>query len=131
MAVSDLIQQARTRFGQSPSVLLRADEPTGEKPWEMLVTDEHTEHYLAIKTGGDSDRGMLTGALGVGGVTVLLMCSILILSGNRWHFDRSNLSSRSVRYSVPVGNPPSTPLADTLQPPHPRSLFRSQRQALP
>jgi hypothetical protein len=82
MAVSDLIQQARTRFGQSPSVLLRADEPTGEKPWEMFVTDEHTEHYLAIKTGGDSDRGMLTGALGVGGVTVLLMCFILILSGN-------------------------------------------------
>jgi hypothetical protein len=82
MAVSDLIQQARTRFGQSPSVLLRADETTGEKPWEMFVTDEHTEHYLAIKTGGDSDRGMLTGALGVGGVMVLLMCSILILSGN-------------------------------------------------
>ncbi len=82
MVVSDLIHQARTRFGQSPSVLLRADEPTGEKPWEMFVTDEHTEHYLAIKTGGDSDRGMLTGALGVGGVTVLLMCSILILSGN-------------------------------------------------
>lgn len=82
MAVSDLIQQARNRFGQAPNLLLRANEPTGEKPWEMFVTDEHTEHYLAIKTGGDSDRGMLTGALGVGGVTVLLMCSILILSGN-------------------------------------------------
>ncbi len=26
MAVSDLIQQARTRFGQAPSVLLRADQ---------------------------------------------------------------------------------------------------------
>lgn len=52
MAVCDLIQQARTRFGQASSVLLRADETTGEKPWEMFITDEHTEHYLAIKTGG-------------------------------------------------------------------------------
>jgi len=30
MAVSDLIQQARTRFGQAPCVILHADEPTGE-----------------------------------------------------------------------------------------------------
>ncbi len=64
MAVSDLIQQARNRFGQAPSVLLRADEPTGEKPRELFVTDEHTGHYLALKTGGDSDKGIVTGALG-------------------------------------------------------------------
>lgn len=37
-----MIQQARARFGQAPSVVLRADQPTGEKPWEMFVTDEHT-----------------------------------------------------------------------------------------
>ncbi len=73
MAVSDLIQQARTRFGQSPSVLLRAEEPTGEKPWEMFVTDEHTEHYLALKAGGDTDRGMLTGAVGGTGGLVMIM----------------------------------------------------------
>lgn len=30
MAVGDLIQQARARFGQAPSVLLRADQPTGK-----------------------------------------------------------------------------------------------------
>lgn len=83
MAVSDLIQQARTRFGQAPSVLLRADEATGEKPRELFVTDEHAEHYLALKAGGDTDRGMLTGAMGgIGGVTTLLMSAILILSGN-------------------------------------------------
>ena len=71
MAVSDLIQQALARFGQAPSVLLRADQSTGEKPWEMFVTDEHTEHYLALKTGGDTDRGMLTGAIGgTGGVVM-------------------------------------------------------------
>lgn len=64
MALSKLIQQARSRYGNSPSALLCADHPTGEKPWEMFVTDEHTEHYLALKAGGDADRGMLTGLLG-------------------------------------------------------------------
>ena len=82
MAVSDLILQARNRFGQAPSVLLRADQSTGEKPWEMFVTDEHTEHYLALKAGGDTDRGMLTGVMGgVGGVATILMSAILILTG--------------------------------------------------
>ncbi|MFN9528358.1 MAG: hypothetical protein ACK561_21050 [Pseudomonadaceae bacterium] len=71
MAVSDLIQQARNRFGRAPSVLLRADESTGEKPWEMFVTDELTGHYLALKTGGDSDRGIVTGALG-GAVSIAM-----------------------------------------------------------
>ena len=82
MAVSDLIQQARVRFGQAPSVVLRADQPTGEKPWEMFVTDEHTKYYLALKAGGDTDRGMLTGAMGgIGGVATILMSAILILNG--------------------------------------------------
>lgn len=82
MAVSDLIQQARARFGHAPSVLLHADQPTGEKPWEMFVTDEHTEHYLALKAGGDTDRGILTGVLGgVGGIATALMSATLILSG--------------------------------------------------
>src|SRR5690606_16024020 len=75
MAVSDLLQQARARFGQAPSVLLRADQPTGEKPWEMFITDEHTEHYLSLKAGGDSDRGMLTGVLGGG---MILICLVML-----------------------------------------------------
>jgi hypothetical protein len=83
MAVSDLIQEARTRFGQAPSVLLRADEPTGEKPWEMFVTDEHTEHYLALKAGGDTDRGMLTGAMGgIGGLVMIIFSLIFALQGD-------------------------------------------------
>lgn len=83
MAVSDLIQQARARFGHAPSVLLRADQPTGEKPWEMFVTDEHTEHYLALKTGGDTDRGMLTGVLGgTGGVMMCLFSLVFALQGD-------------------------------------------------
>jgi len=64
MAVSDLIQQASARFGKNSSVMLRADQATGEKPWEMFITDEHTEHYLALKAGGETDRGMVTGVMG-------------------------------------------------------------------
>lgn len=83
MAVCDLIQQARTRFGQASSALLRADETTGEKPWEMFITDEHTEHYLALKSGGDTDRGMLTGAVGgTGGLVMIMFSLVFALQGD-------------------------------------------------
>lgn len=84
MAVSDMIQQARARFGQAPSVVLRADQPTGEQPWEMFVTDEHTEHYLALKAGGDTDRGLATGVLGGGGVMLLIVVAFIALVAQRW-----------------------------------------------
>ena len=84
MAVSDLIQQARARFGSSPSVVLRADQPTGEKPWEMFVTDEHTEHYLSLKVGGDSDRGLVTGLLGGGVSLVMLIFALIFLIKGEW-----------------------------------------------
>ncbi|MCU1718613.1 hypothetical protein [Pseudomonas sp. 5P_3.1_Bac2] len=107
MAVSDLIQQARARFGSSPSVVLRADQSTGEKTWEMFVIDEHTEHYLSIKVRGDSDRGMATGILAfIGGFGIcmalffamqgkwqgvfnfLLLCTPLILGPFLWETRR-------------------------------------------
>ncbi len=82
MAVSDLIQQARARFGKNSSVMLRADQATGEKPWEMFITDEHTEHYLALKAGGETDRGMVTGVMGgIVGIATIVMSAILILNG--------------------------------------------------
>ncbi len=82
MAVSDLIQQARARFGEASSVVLRADQLTGEKPWEMFVTDEHTELYLSLKAGGETDRGMVTGVMGgIVGVATIVMSTILILNG--------------------------------------------------
>lgn len=77
MDLKDLIQQAREKYGQAPSALLYADQPTGEKPWELFITDEHTEHYLSLQVGDDSDRGMATGLLGGIG----LLCSLLLLSG--------------------------------------------------
>lgn len=82
MALKDLIQQAREKYGQVPSTLLHADQPTGEKPWELFITDEYTEHYLSLQVGGDSDRGMATGLLGgIGLLCSLLGCSLLVLSG--------------------------------------------------
>jgi len=67
MDLNALIQQARYRHGNTLGVILKANEPTGHQPWEMYVTDEHTEHYLALKSGGESSRGVITGS--IGGVT--------------------------------------------------------------
>jgi len=55
-------------YNATPKAILEAHKPTGEKPMELFITDEHTEHYLALQTGGDSYRGLMTGLLGgVGG----------------------------------------------------------------
>jgi hypothetical protein len=75
MALNDLIQQAREKYGQAPSVMLSADQPTGETPMELFITDEHTEHYLSLQVGGDSDRGLLTGV--IGGLFVLMFLVLL------------------------------------------------------
>lgn len=48
-------------YSATPSALLKADEHTGEQPMELFITDEHTEHYLALQVGGDSDRGQISG----------------------------------------------------------------------
>lgn len=47
-----------------PTVVLHADKPTGEQPWELFITEEHTEHYLTLQAVGDSDRGRLSGIFG-------------------------------------------------------------------
>lgn len=84
MVVSDLIQKARARFGETSSVVLRADQITGEKPWEMFITDEHTEQYLALKAGGDTDRGLVTGMLGGGGIMLFIVVLFIALIAQRW-----------------------------------------------
>ena len=65
MDLNALMQQALARHGNTPGVILKAHEPTGQRPWEMFVTEEHTEHYLALKTGGESYRGLPTGVMGL------------------------------------------------------------------
>jgi len=53
MSVSELIRQARGRYGHANSLILSSKESTGEIPSELFVTDEHTENYLALKAGGE------------------------------------------------------------------------------
>ena len=60
----DMNTQKTPRYSASPTVMLEADKSTGEQPMELFIVDEHTEYYLALQAGGDSDRGMLTGVLG-------------------------------------------------------------------
>ncbi|WP_130909288.1 hypothetical protein [Pseudomonas mucidolens] len=60
------------RSNAASAIKLEADKPTGEQPMELFITDEHTEYYLALKAGGDSDRGLLTGVLaGIGGCVLV------------------------------------------------------------
>jgi len=84
MALNDLIQQARAKYGQAPSLLLAAEQTTGEKPMELFITDEHTEHYLALKISGDADRGLLSGVIGGGFVLMLLVVVPWMALSNKW-----------------------------------------------
>ncbi|WP_439886667.1 hypothetical protein ACSX1C_14200 [Pseudomonas sp. MBLB4123] len=85
MALIDLIQQARQKYGQAPSAVLTADQPTGEKPMELFIIDEHTEYYLTLQVGGDSDRGMATGLIGgIGGAMLFFCILVLALFSGRW-----------------------------------------------
>ncbi len=58
------------KYGTAPTVILRENEPTGEKPLELFSTDEHTEQYLSVKVASDQNRGLLSGLLG--GISALL-----------------------------------------------------------
>lgn len=65
----DMNTPEQLRYSAKSTVMLEADKPAGEQPMELFITDEHTEHYLALQAGGDSYRGLMTGVLGgIGGV---------------------------------------------------------------
>jgi len=65
----DMNMPEEPRYSSTPTVALESNKPTGEQPMELFITDEHTEHYLALQAGGDSYRGLMTGVLGgIGGV---------------------------------------------------------------
>jgi len=65
----DMSTPEQSQYSPSPTVILEADKSTGEKPIELFIVDEHTEHYLTIQAGDESNRGLLTGILtGIGGI---------------------------------------------------------------
>jgi hypothetical protein len=72
------------RLAQVPdSHLLQANQPTGAPLICMPEVEEQTEYYLAIEHGDSADRGMWTGALGIGlGLFLFIMAMIALLSGN-------------------------------------------------
>ncbi|TFB41741.1 hypothetical protein [Pseudomonas sp. F01002] len=79
----DMNTPEHPRYSAIPRVMLEADKPTGEQPMELFITDEHTEHYLALEAGGDSDRGLLTGLFGWVALGMLCIEALLILKG-KW-----------------------------------------------
>ncbi|MDD1979851.1 hypothetical protein NPS20_26175, partial [Pseudomonas putida] len=98
----------------SPTVILEADKSTGEKPMELFIVDEHTEHYLALQAGGDFDRGLLTGVLGgIGGCASMGVSLMLAMLGV---FDPIMLTLGICLFLVPF-------LWETLRPLHLPILF--------
>lgn len=70
-----LLAMIGERFGaRYPITPLFADRPTGQKPMQLNEVDEHTEHYLTLKSGEEIAKGMPTGVMGGWiGVTLLLV----------------------------------------------------------
>ncbi|WP_228761610.1 hypothetical protein [Pseudomonas sp. MPC6] len=53
-----------SRYSATPTVILEADKSTGAQPMELFITDEHTEHYLALQAGCEFHRGAMAGLCG-------------------------------------------------------------------
>ncbi|AGI22672.1 hypothetical protein H681_03950 [Pseudomonas sp. ATCC 13867] len=85
MSFSQLLQQARLKFGPNPMEILAANQPTGETPMELFLVEQHSPEYLAISTGGESDRGLLTGVMGGGSLMVCGGLSLAMILGGKWY----------------------------------------------
>jgi hypothetical protein len=79
----DMNTSEQPQYSAIPTVLLEAYKPTGEQPMELFITDEHTEHYLGLRVGGDSDRGQFSGLGGWIGLGGLGMNFVLMING-KW-----------------------------------------------
>jgi hypothetical protein len=78
----DMNSPEEPRYSSTPTVTLTANKPTGEQPMELFITDEHTEHYLALQSGSDSYRGLWTGVFGgVGGCASVGFTVMLMMQG--------------------------------------------------
>lgn len=79
----DMNTPEQPRYSAPHTVLLEADKHTGEPPLELFLTDEHTEHYLALSAVGDVGRGQFTG---LGGWVFLLISFVALacMLGGKW-----------------------------------------------
>ncbi|RBC02086.1 hypothetical protein C3E98_000935 [Pseudomonas sp. MWU13-2625] len=97
----DMNNPEHPQNGASSAVILEANKPTGEQPMELFITDEHTEHYLALQSGGDSYRGLWTGILGgMGGVAGIGLAVLLMLNG-KWDGVPTGLIMSAAFFLVP------------------------------
>ncbi|MHC8392489.1 hypothetical protein ACYZT8_02285 [Pseudomonas sp. LB3P93] len=98
----------QSHFSAAPTAILEANKSTGEQPMELFITDEHTEHYLALQAGGDSDRGQFTGLGGWIGLGGLGMAFLLMING-KWESVPTGLIMSAAFFLVPF-------LWETLRP---------------
>ncbi|WP_090350926.1 DUF6708 domain-containing protein [Pseudomonas oryzae] len=84
MSFSQLLQQARAKFGNNPVKVLSAGQPTGEVPMDLFLVEEHTLDFLTLNVGGDSDRGLVTGALVGFGALGLMVFVVLFALDQDW-----------------------------------------------
>jgi len=80
--MKNLIKKNLPHHKTVPPTRLKSDESTGEKPMELFTTDEHTEHYLSLRLGSDTNRGAITGVLSVGTFFCLALAVCIIVDGN-------------------------------------------------
>ena len=81
MDLKTFIERAKRLCTETTPTILKADEPTGETPMELFITDEHTEYYLALSTATENDRGVLTGLLTLMSIPLFFISLWLALNG--------------------------------------------------
>ena len=101
MNFSQLLQQARAKFGKNPTEVLSADQPTGEVPMDLFLAEVHSESALELSAGGNSDVGIFTGALGGVGSFACIVMSIILMLGGKWDGVPMGLAFAIVLFVVP------------------------------
>ena len=125
MDLKIFIERAKRLCTETTPTILKADEPTGETPMELFITDEHTEYYLALSTATENDRGVLTGLLTLMSIPLFFHQSMV---GAEWKMGKYCLADclYFTRHSpyVHLGVNSKTPLTRFIQQTNPRSLLR-------
>lgn len=101
MVLGDLIRQSNAKYGAPPTVILRAEKPTGKAPIELFITDEHTENYLTLKMSGDAERGAMTGLLAGIASPLGLLLSLWMAMEAEWALTALSLAIAIPMFLIP------------------------------
>ncbi|KIH84850.1 hypothetical protein [Pseudomonas batumici] len=83
MDMKTFSEKIQSFYNGVPPAILKADEPTGEPPMELFITDEHTEYFLTLKTGSESNHGLLTGILSLTSLSGFILALLFAFIG-KW-----------------------------------------------